>query len=93
MYLHPLPSCPALSPLHLFPLPLSLSLLSSIAYIGLLPQWLSSKESACSAGDTGDTGLIPGSGRSLQEEVAAHCSILAWRTPWTEEPLGSQRVK
>ena len=25
--------------------------------------------------------------------MAAHCSILAWRTPWTEEPLGSQRVK
>ena len=29
-----------------------------------LPQWLSGKESAYSAGDTGDTGLIPGSGRS-----------------------------
>ena len=26
--------------------------------------WLSGKESACSAGDTGDVGLIPGSGRS-----------------------------
>ena len=24
--------------------------------------WLSGKESACSAGDTGDVGLIPGSG-------------------------------
>ena len=29
--------------------------------------WLSSKESACSAGDTGDLGLIPGLGRSLGE--------------------------
>ena len=29
-----------------------------------LPQWLSSKESACSAGAAGDVGLIPGSGRS-----------------------------
>ena len=28
------------------------------------PQWLSDKESACNAGDTGDVGLIPGSGRS-----------------------------
>ena len=92
MYLHPLPFCPALSPLHLFPLPLSLSSLFSITYLGL-PQWLSGKESACNAGDKGDTGLIPGSGRSLQEEMAAHSSILAWRTPWTEEPLGSQRVK
>ena len=31
---------------------------------GLL-QWLSSKESACKAGATGDAGWIPGSGRSL----------------------------
>ena len=29
-----------------------------------LPCWLSSKESACNAGDAGDAGSIPGSGRS-----------------------------
>ena len=29
-----------------------------------LPQWLSGKESACNAEDAGDTGSIPGSGRS-----------------------------
>ena len=28
-----------------------------------LPRWLSSKESACKAGDTGDMGSIPGLGR------------------------------
>ena len=33
----------------------------------------------------------------LEEEMAAHSSILAWRVPWTEEPgqlesMGSQRV-
>ena len=28
-----------------------------------LPRWLSGKESACNAGNTGDGGLIPGSGR------------------------------
>ena len=28
-----------------------------------LPWWLSGKESACNAGDTGDKGLIPGLGR------------------------------
>ena len=36
----------------------------------------------------------------LQEEMATHCSILAWKIPWTEgteEPgglqfMGSQRV-
>ena len=29
-----------------------------------LPWWLSDKESTCNAGDAGDMGLIPGSGRS-----------------------------
>ena len=29
------------------------------------PWWLSGKESACNAGDTGDVGLIPGLGRPL----------------------------
>ena len=29
-----------------------------------LPPWLSSKESACNSRATGDTGSIPGSGRS-----------------------------
>ena len=33
-------------------------------YTGLL-RWLSSKESPCSAGETGDVNLIPGLGRSL----------------------------
>ena len=33
----------------------------------------------------------------LEKEMAIHCSILAWRIPWTEEPgslqsTGSQRV-
>ena len=64
-----------------------------ILYIGL-PRWLSSKESTCQAGDVG---LIPGSGRSLETEMATHSSILAWKFPWTEEPgglysMGLQRV-
>jgi len=33
-------------------------------------------------------GLIPSSGRSLEEEMATHSSILAWEIPWTEEPNG-----
>ena len=41
------------------------------------------KESACNAGDPG---LIPGSGRSLEKEMATHSSTLAWKIPWTEEP-------
>ena len=38
------------------------------------------KESACNAGDLGS---IPGLGRSLEKGEATHCSILAWRIPWT----------
>ena len=35
---------------------------------------------------------------ALEEEMAPHCSIFAWRIPWTEEPgelqsMGSQRVR
>ena len=33
-------------------------------------------------------GSIPGSGRSSEEGMAAHSSILAWRIPGTEEPGG-----
>ena len=28
----------------------------------------------------------------LKEEMATHTSILAWKTPWTEEPRGLQKV-
>ena len=50
-----------------------------------------------SARNAGDLGSIPGSGRSLEKEMATHSSILAWRIPWMEEPgglqsMGSQRV-
>ena len=36
------------------------------------------KESTC---NVGDLGLIPGLGRSLEEGVATHSSIPAWRIP------------
>ena len=28
----------------------------------------------------------------LEEEMATHSSILAWRIPWTEEPCGLQSM-
>ena len=28
----------------------------------------------------------------LEEDMATHSSILAWRVPWTEEPGGLQSV-
>ena len=54
-----------------------------------------SKESACNSGDP-----VRSLGREdpLEEGMATLSSILAWRTPWTEEPgglqhVGSQRVR
>ena len=43
------------------------------------------KHSVCSAGDPGS---IPGQEGPLEEGMAAHSSLLAWRTPWTEESGG-----
>ena len=40
----------------------------------------------------GDAGLIPGSKDPLEEEMATHSSILAWKNPWTEEPGGLQSM-
>ena len=41
------------------------------------------KESVCNARNPG---LIPGPGKSLEEGMATHSRILAWRIPWTQEP-------
>ena len=50
------------------------------------------------SGDRGDTSLIPGQETPLEEAMATHSRILAWRIPWTEEPgslcsMGSRRVR
>ena len=50
------------------------------------------------AGDIRDEGSIPGLEDPLEKEMATNSSILAWKTPWTEEPcglqsMGSQRVR
>ena len=63
--------------------------------VGFMPGGSDGKESACNAGDLG---LMPGLGRSLEQEMATHSSILAWRIPWAEESgrlqsMRSQRVR
>ena len=54
------------------------------------------KNPPANAEDERDVGSIPG--LTLEEEIATHSSILAWRISWTEEPsgvqfIGSQRVR
>ena len=53
----------------------------------------SASQSSKQRGAVGSLGLED----PLEEGVATHPSVLAWRTPWTEEPgglqpTGSQRV-
>ena len=51
------------------------------------------------AGDEGDLVQVLGQEDPLEEQMAIHSSIFAWRTPWIEEPprglqsIGSQRVR
>ena len=48
------------------------------------------KNLPANAGDVRDVGSIPGWEDSLEEGMATHSKILAWRIPWTEEPGGLQ---
>ena len=54
------------------------------------PGGLAGKESACNAGDLGS---VPGLGRSPGEGNSYPLTTtLAWRIPWTVQPMGSERV-
>ena len=44
------------------------------------------------AGDTRDPGSTLVGEDSLEEEMATHSSILAWKIPWTEEPGRLQSI-
>ena len=55
------------------------------------------KNLGANAGDIRDVGSIPGQEDPLEEGMATHSSIPAWKIPWTEEPgriqsIGSHRV-
>ena len=44
------------------------------------------KNLPANARDAREASLIPEWGRYLEEEMATHSSILAWKVPWSEEP-------
>ena len=62
------------------------------------PGWLRGKESTFDEGYARDLPVQPlGREDPLEEGMATHSSVLAWRILWTEEPrrlqpMGSQRV-
>ena len=71
-----------------------LSLLSSVlSYISGFPGGSVVKNLPANAGDLGDMGLIPELERSLEDEMATHSSVLAWRIPGTGEPGGLLSVR
>ena len=51
------------------------------------------KNPPANAGHEGDTGLIPGSGRSTEARHSNPLQYLAWGIPWTEEPGGLQSIR
>ena len=50
------------------------------------------KNPPANAGDLRDMVQSLGQEDPLEEEMATHSSILAWRIPWTEEPDGLQSM-
>jgi len=46
------------------------------------------KNPPASAEDGGDTGSIPGLGRSSSKDITTHSSIIVWIIPWTEGLVG-----
>ena len=56
---------------------------------GDFPGGSDGKEFVCSAGDQV---RFLGWEDPLEKEMAIHCSITAWRIPWTEEPGGLQSL-
>ena len=57
-----------------------------------LPRWHSGKEPTCQCRRS-KRNRLEGWEDPLEEAMATHSSILAWRIPWTEEPGGLQSIE
>ena len=51
------------------------------------------KNLPANTGDQRDVGPTPGLGRPLEEEMAIHSNIIAWRIPRTKELGGLQSIE
>ena len=56
------------------------------------PGSASGKDSTCQWGKHKKCGIFLGWEDPLEEGMATHASILAWKIPWTEEPGGLQSM-
>ena len=50
------------------------------------------KNMPANARDVRGVGSIPGWEDHLEDGMPTHSGILAWRTPWTEEPGGRRSI-
>ena len=50
------------------------------------------KNTPANPGEVSDVGSILGQEDPLEEGMATHSSILAWRIPWAEEPGGLHSI-
>ena len=61
------------------------------------PGGASGKDPSTNAVDARDVSWVPGLENPLEQEMATHSNILAWRIPWTEagglQAMGSQGVR
>ena len=60
-----------------------------------LSRWLSSKESNCNTGATGDAGSIQSLDQEdpLEDGMTTHSSILFWTIPWIEKAASLQSIR
>ena len=70
------------------------SLLCPVSFTQYSTLWIHTGDSMVNnpPANAGDSDLIPGSGRSLEEEIATHSCILAREIPQTEDPGGLQSI-
>ena len=70
------------------------SLLCPVSFTQYSTLWIHTGDSMVNnpPANAGDSDLIPGSGRSLEEQIATHSCILAREIPQTEDPGGLQSI-
>ena len=58
--------------------------------VSQVAQW--KKNRSAGEGDAGRRAPSPGQEDPLEEDMATHSSVPAWRIPWAEEPGGLQSM-
>ena len=71
---------------------LKCSLITGEEFRGQLPRWHTGRVPLPAQESQGTQALSLGQEGPLEEDMAAHSSVLAWEIPWTEEPGGPRSM-